>query len=408
MNQGRGRIAYCTVPKIGGTFNFFRNLRAALAPLGWEVVSPVVGKYVNSLWDRAYPADGCVPVAAEEPDLKKASQSLVEWCLAEKIDVLIPMSVQAAVSAVPHLPPGVLPVMRCSNITRHAYDIVAVHLDRVRRVVATSQRQYDDLLRQRHVPKDKLVLIPHGIDTTRFEEAFRSRASSGGPVRIGYLGRLLDSAKGVFLLPKIADQLTAAGVPFHLSIIGDGPDRARLERRMWPHVSSGLVTFFGNRPHADIPGLLSQIDVLVMPSTFEGFGFSLIEAMAAGVVPVVSRIGGVTDWIVDDGRTGFVCPIGDARVFAQRMEQLARNRALLATMSHASHDTASARFCLRRLADDYAALFDSVLAEPGSCPPPLPWSEFVPSAAFEPTFRRWIPEGVKSRLRGILERWRRR
>lgn len=404
MANTRGRVAYCTVPKIGGTFNFYRNLRRALAERGWDVVAPVVGRSVNALWDPAYPAEGCAPVAPLESDLKRASMALVEWCDRERIDVLIPMSVQAAVSAIPHLPSGVRPVMRCSNITRHAYDIVTAHLDRICRVVATSRRQYDDLLQLRRVPPEKLVLIPHGVDTTSFEQAYLQRTSGDGPLHVGYLGRLLDSAKSVFLLPLIADRLVESGVHFQWTVVGDGPDRRTLERRFATHASAGRLLMLGGRPHGEIPNLLAQMDVLVMPSSFEGFGFSLIEAMAAGVVPVVSRIVGVTDWIVEDERTGFVCPIGDAVAFARKVEQLAKDPGLRADMSRRAHEEARSRFSLARMGDEYAALFNAVAAEAPASPPPAPWSDFEPCRAFEPTFRRWIPGSLKGRLRGWLER----
>lgn len=404
-----GRIAYCTVPKIGGTYNFYRNLRGALAGKGWDVVAPVVGRQVHSLWDRSYPADGCYSVAPDETDPRVQAQSLVAWCEAERIDILIPMSVPSAVSAIPHLPSSVRPVMRASNITRHAYDIVAVHLDRVCRVVATSQRQFDDLLHQRRVPAEKLALIPHGIDTAAFEEAHRQRERfENQPLRIGYLGRLLDSAKGIYLLPKIMCRLDQLGTQAHLTVVGDGPDRQRLERRLDPWIADGRAVMMGRRHQSDIPQLLSQWDVLLMPSSFEGFGFSLIEGMAAGLVPVVSKIAGVTDWIVQDGSTGFVCPIGDATSFADRIHLLATNRRLLATMSHATYVDARSRFSLTRMGDDYHALFESVMAEPDGSQAPAPWSQFELCRGFEPTFRRWIPEPVKARLRALLERWRAR
>lgn len=409
MTSRLGRIAYCTVPKIGGTFNFYRNLRESLAGKGWEVVSPVLGKQVHSLWDRSYPSDGCDSVAPEEADAKRQAQALVTWCEAREIDILVPMSVPAAVSAIPHLPSRVRPVMRASNITRHAYDIVAVHLDRVRRVVATSQRQFDDLQRERGVPPEKLVLIPHGIDTARFEESHKRRGgASTGPLRIGYLGRLLDSAKGIFLLPKILSRLDGLRTDYRLVVVGDGPDRPRLERRLEDWTARGRATLLGQRPQSEIPEILSRLDVLVMPSTFEGFGFSLIEGMAAGLVPVVSRIHGVTDWIVRDGVSGFVCPIGEASSFAERIHTLARDRERLARMSQEAFDDARTRFGLPRMGENYHTLFTAVLSEPVSSLAPAPWSEFEMCKGFEPTFRRWIPSAVKARLRGLLERWRAR
>jgi glycosyltransferase involved in cell wall biosynthesis len=282
-------------------------------------------------------------------------------------------------------------------------------LDRVHRVVATSRRQFDDLLHQRGVPAEKLALIPHGIDTAAFEEAHRQRERlENQPLRIGYLGRLLDSAKGIFLLPKILHRLDQLGTPAHLTIVGDGPDRQRLERRLDPWIAKGRAIVMGRRHQSEIPRLLSQWDVLAMPSSFEGFGFSLIEGMAAGLVPVVSKISGVTDWIVQDGSTGYVCPIGDATSFADRIHLLAGDRTLLETMSQATHDDARSRFSLPRMGDDYHALFESVMAAPTSSRPPAPWSEFELCKGFEPTFRRWIPGSVKARLRALLERWRAR
>jgi glycosyltransferase involved in cell wall biosynthesis len=314
------------------------------------------------------------------------------------------MSVQAAVSALPHLPKSTRAIYRCSNITRHAYDIVTEHLPYAHRVVATSKRQFDDLSRQRGVPVNKLRLIPHGADTSAFVAAYQSRATEEGPIRLVYLGRLLDSAKGIFLLPRIASRLERLGVAYTLTVIGDGPDRGEFERRFADRSTSPVM--LGSQPHAAVPGLLASADVLLMPSRFEGFGFSLIEAMAAGVVPIVARVVGVTDWIVDDQETGFVCGIDDADAFARQVADLAGDRQRWAQMSRKAHGVASEKFGLARLGRDYDDLFREVLSQPADTPDPRPWSAFRASPAFEPTFRRYIPEGIKARLRSWSERLR--
>jgi len=64
-------------------------------------------------------------------------------------------------------------------------------------------------------------------------------------------------------------------------------------------------------PRENVPAVLAEADIYVFPSRYEGFGLSLVEAMACGCVPVASAIHGVTDTIVDDGGTGRLFPIGD-------------------------------------------------------------------------------------------------
>ncbi len=399
-----GRIAYCTVPKIGGTFNYFRNLRKGLQPLGWQVLAPTVGQKLNSLWDDAFADADCRRVAADVTDERAQAEALAAWLLEQQVDFLIPMSTPAAVSVIPHLPSNVTPIYRCSNITRHAYDIVTEHLDYVPRVIATSRRQYDDLARARHVPLSKLVLIPHGTDTTAFREAFEKRTwdRNAGPIRLGYLGRLLDSAKGVMLLPPIVDNLDRRRVEYTLSIIGDGPDRERLARQFG---NNPRIRWLGNQPNERIPSLLGEIDLLLMPSRFEGFGFSLIEAMASGAVPVVSRIRGVTDWIVEDNSTGFICPIGDATEFSDRIARLSDDRLLLASMGKEAHRQGVERFGVERLGRDYNRCLSEWREASEPRRGPAPWSTYRPAKGFEPTFRQWIPESWKGRLRGWLERW---
>jgi glycosyltransferase involved in cell wall biosynthesis len=390
-NRFRGRIAYGTCPKIGGTFVFYKLLRQALRPYGWDVLAAVPGKYINDFWDPAYEDDGCVRIAPEEQDLKHVAQEIVDWCDKAKVDVYLPMSVQAMVSAIPHLPQRVHSIMRCSNITRHAYDIVTVHKEYVPKVIATSKRQWDDLIHRRRVEESRMVLIPHGTDLTAFSEAAAKRSAPGEILRLGFVGRLEQESKGIYSLRPILDQITAAGIKFELTVVGGGPDRRKLEQQLAPHREHGRVRLVGDQPHERVPRYLGEMDVFLMPSRFEGFGFSLIEAMASGCVPIVSGIRGVTDWIVEDGKTGFVCGIDKPNEFADRVINLAKDRTRLAQLSQASLKTSQERFSLERMGADYHKLFSEIL-QAGPWPlPPRPWSSFRECRAFEPAPQRWLP-----------------
>jgi glycosyltransferase involved in cell wall biosynthesis len=136
-----------------------------------------------------------------------------------------------------------------------------------------------------------------------------------------------------------------------------------------------------------------------MPSRVEGCPNALLEAMAAGAVPVPSRIRGGTDFVVEDGVSGLLRPIGAADQFAAGVAELAKDREKLARMSMAARDRVEARFSLERMGRDYDRLFRDVLAERPPDAPPRPWSEFRLEPAFRRGWRRWVPRAVKDALR---------
>jgi glycosyltransferase involved in cell wall biosynthesis len=405
-DRTQGRVAYCTTARIGGTFRFYKNLRRALRPHGWRLYGVSVGKHAAGLCDPLFADDGCVQVAPEADDTEQAARSFVDWCVAQQIDIVIPMGYLVPLSAVPHLPPPIRVVMRCNNITRHTYDIVTVARERVSRIVVTSRRQWDDLKDKRGVTESLMTLIPHGIELKPFEQAFASRTTDHAVLRLGYVGRLHNAAKGIFLLPTIAHLLDRDGVPYRLNIVGDGPDREALQHRLQRRALRGNVHMLGQQPHESIPSFNAQTDVFLMPSYYEGFGFCLVEAMAAGAVPIVSGIRGVTDWIVEDAVSGFVCPAGKPKAFARRALELHRNRDRLAAMSQAARDTAQQRFDLRQMGRGYAKVFGQVVAEPPPTDTARPWADFAPSKAFAPSWQRFAPTWAKNLVRSVRERVR--
>jgi glycosyltransferase involved in cell wall biosynthesis len=157
-----------------------------------------------------------------------------------------------------------------------------------------------------HVPAEKLVVIPNAIDPNEFPRSTiaTNPPRSPDPYPIGFVGRL-DEVKRV---PQLVRQLsvlhqTFPNTPVHLHIFGEGEQRQRIEdeiRRL--HLSS-RVTMHGriDRPQE----ALLQIGLLVLPSSAEGFGLVLIEAMAAGVPVVATDVAGIRD-VVEHERTGLL------------------------------------------------------------------------------------------------------
>jgi glycosyltransferase involved in cell wall biosynthesis len=215
------------------------------------------------------------------------------------------------------------------------------------------------------------------------------------------LGRVEDASKGVLWLPRILVRLN--GLPCTLTVAGDGPDLDALRREC---ASFGQrVRFLGAVPGDQVPGVMAEHDVLVFPSRFEGFGLTLAEAMAMGCVPVASAIRGVTDAVVDHGRTGFLFPVGDLDRAAQAVRRILGEPGLLERMSMAARIEARRRFDADRAATAYAALLQNLRADPPAIAPPLPLHEWhYPRGLGDGRLRRFVPRRVKNLLRELLER----
>jgi glycosyltransferase involved in cell wall biosynthesis len=166
---------------------------------------------------------------------------------------------------------------------------------------------------------DRIVTIPIGV---RIPASPPARRLPGDRLRVIYHGVLKQHQKRVLDLPRIVDAAAARGVPIELSIVGAGPDEDELRAAAAPLVDRGLIRFLGVVSPDDTPALLESQDVYLLPSEFEGMPNALIEAMGRGCVPVASRMSSGVPELIDDGRSGFLAPIGDVAGFADRLELL--------------------------------------------------------------------------------------
>lgn len=201
--------------------------------------------------------------------------------------------------------------------------------------------------------------IPNGIIVSDEYPRKREDFIECGPLRIGFVGSINHSQKGVLYLIGIVKQLLADHIDITLDIVGDGPELAKLRGDFIPFRKR--VTIHGATPNASAQEILSRIEVLIMPSHFEGLPLVLLEAMSHGVVPVVSRLEGCTDFVVTDSHDGFLVQVGDEAGFVSALKQLAGNRDLLRKMSAAAWGTAFTRFSYKTTGDSYLSLVKDCL-----------------------------------------------
>jgi colanic acid/amylovoran biosynthesis glycosyltransferase len=172
-------------------------------------------------------------------------------------------------------------------------------------------------------PTDKwnrMHIIHCGIDPALFEVVSHNELRK----HLLFVGRLA-AAKGLPILLESLATLKQAHPDILLTVVGDGPDRQKLEQMTADLGLSKNVDFVGYQSQAEVRKHLQQTDVFVMSSFAEGIPVVLMEAMAAGVPVVATRIAGVSE-LVEDGVSGYLVPPGDVVSLTEGVEKILIDR----------------------------------------------------------------------------------
>ena len=166
-------------------------------------------------------------------------------------------------------------------------------------VVAISNSVRESLVRYFKIKEDKVRVIYNGVDTEKFSSNVRKRNAYS---KIIYVGRLIEK-KGVQLTLNELGNLSPE-IKFHFMIVGDGDYREELEKYVKQNHLEKKVSFLGTRD--DVAELLKESDIFIhMPLLEEGFGITIIEAMAAGLICICNDRGAIPE-IIDNGVNGFI------------------------------------------------------------------------------------------------------
>lgn len=182
------------------------------------------------------------------------------------------------------------------------------------KIIAVSHPVGNDVLHHDHIDKQRLVVIPNGIDLSPMHHMLDSGTakerlglSANDPI-IGCIGRLEPQKGHHFLLEALSLLRKERGDSPHLIIVGEGSQRHRICDIIASENLQDRVHLLGSR--RDIPEILAAFDIFVLPSLWEGLPLALLEAMAAGVPVIASAVGGIGE-VLNHGEYGIALPPGD-------------------------------------------------------------------------------------------------
>ncbi|GBO90143.1 glycosyltransferase [Marinobacter salsuginis] len=216
------------------------------------------------------------------------------------------------------------------------------------------------------IPDYKTRYICNGVDLKEIDQVLRELKvapqirGQKATKAIGYIGRLIP-LKGLGDLLSVFEGLYNKSPNLALQMIGDGPQRAELEKQAAAQKSHNAISFLGFR--SDRLELLANLDLFVMTSSSEGIPRCLMEAMAVGVPVVAYDIPGV-DQLVTHGETGMLAPLGDKAALELCCLEVLENPELALKLVNNARRLIEERYSAARMAKEYHSLFKELVGDP--------------------------------------------
>jgi glycosyltransferase involved in cell wall biosynthesis len=226
--------------------------------------------------------------------------------------------------------------------------------------IAVSREDRRRMIEIERVPAERIRVLPNGITpgTPNPDRDLRAELGIGGGPLIGAVGALRPQ-KAYDVLIRATVTLRAHHPDLHVLIVGEGPERARLQALVRELGLGDTVMLLGRR--LDVPDILAALDVAVSASRFEGSPLAVIEYMAAGLPIVATAVGGVPD-LIEDGVHGVLVEPGSPEALVSAIDELLGDRARASALGALARERSRREFDLDVMVNRVEALYSELLA----------------------------------------------
>lgn len=220
-------------------------------------------------------------------------------------------------------------------------------MNRAARVRVISHAIFNQI-REQGISESKIRLVSLRVDLSLFNfrliPGINHFGNKVGIIKIGYIGRLVDDKGLEDLLHAIANlNFQLLIINFQLLIYGTGPLERKLKRMAKDLDIVDKIEWRGFVPYSKVPDAFSEMDIFVYPSWHEGFGRSIMEALAMEKAVVATRVGGIPD-LIEDGENGFLVEPHSPKALAEKIEELMKNKDLREKFGKAGRKFVSENF----------------------------------------------------------------
>jgi glycosyltransferase involved in cell wall biosynthesis len=337
----------------GGLGSYLMTLIEGLESRGWDVHLLVTNTRPDH-FDEMSKSFACHDMSAVPLSPKKVFRTadIVNSIIP---DIILTNNCALMHYAIPLIDPKIKTISVLHSDDSRFYAIGALFPKRVFRWIAPTVGLATRF--QRYIDRrlyEKIRVIPHGINRSRF---FPKKTQNDGSARqilfVGFLGQ----SKGADLLPDIFQKVATVISDSFLTIIGDGPLKLHLDTEFRRRGLQKRILMQGVASPDETAKIMRTSHILLLPTNLEGFGMVIVEAMMCGVVPIVSRLTGITDQLVQDGETGLLVTPHDINGFVEAAIRIHRDSELFRAMSAKAQKVAADRFSVGSMIDRYEALF---------------------------------------------------
>jgi L-malate glycosyltransferase len=353
----------------GGTERQMIELVRRLDPSRWAVHVPCF--HAHGAWfGRVAQAAASVaefPVESfQTPDALRHLWAFARWCRANRIALVHTTELYSNIFGLPGAACANVPV-RIGNRREINPDKSTVQVAMQRaaygvahKVVANSRAAADRLLLER-VPARKIAVVPNGLEF----EGFSARRRDHRLRNVTVVANLRPE-KGHDVLIGAAAEILKRFPDARFELVGGGPELATLVAQAETSQVLHAFTFLGHRD--DVAARLTAADIFVLPSHSEAFPNAVLEAMAAGLPIVASRVGGIRE-LIDHDRTGWLVPAGEPRALADSICGLMADPQRAERLGTAAREEARATYSFDRMVGAFESIYLTELARHGVVQP---------------------------------------